>query len=427
MNPIKLSANESHHGPSPLAVEAYRQSFGTAVPLPGRRAEPSCAVPSPRRSGCASQGIVCGNGSDELLQLLIRAYVRPGDDVVFSRHSLCDGRRACHGAGRTHRDGRRAASCVPIRTRCWQAMTPQTRTVIIASPNNPVGRYLPRAELGRLRRGLPAETDPDRRCSVCRLCRCGRFRAGPALVDAGSNTVMTRTFSKLYGLAGLRIGWMYGPANIVDAVERIRTPFNASADAMAAATAAVRDVRYTQFVRDYNIAQLRRIEAGVIALGEGIEFVTEPSPTSTCCDSSTTVTRPEGAAAGARATAASSRGRSPPAVRRAACASPWVCSTRTMPCSAFWQTTWRTDPATPERAMSRVHAISDATRRFLAEPRPFFVDGQWLRGADETRRRLRSIPLPGGDRQLPRRAVDDVHASRRRGEDRASTTRAGAA
>ena len=80
------------------------------------------------------------------------------------------------------------------------------------------------------------------------------FEPGRSLVEAGSNTVMTRTFSKLYGLAGLRIGWMYGPGNIVDAVTRIRTPFSASAAAMAAAAAAVRDVRYSQFVRDYNTA-----------------------------------------------------------------------------------------------------------------------------------------------------------------------------
>jgi histidinol-phosphate aminotransferase len=84
---------------------------------------------------------------------------------------------------------------------------------------------------------------------------------------------MTRTFSKLYGLAGLRIGWMYAPANIVDAVERIRTPFSATAPAMAAAAAAVRDLRHTQFVRDYNLEQLRRIEAGVKAMGPGIEYV----------------------------------------------------------------------------------------------------------------------------------------------------------
>ena len=160
------------------------------------------------------------------------------------------------------------------------------------------------------------------------------FEPGQALVEAGSNTVMTRTFSKLYGLAGLRIGWMYGPANIVDAVERIRTPFSASADAMAAATAAVRDVRYSQFVRDYNNrASCSRIDGGGARAGRRHRVRAElrqllPAairrrpPHAGGCGRST------------RATTASSRGRSPPgAPQRLPARSRWGCSTRTMPCS----------------------------------------------------------------------------------------------
>ena len=272
VNPIKLSANESHHGPSPLAVEAYRNHSGQLFRYPdGAQSQLRRAIAE--TFGLRAQGIICGNGSDELLQLLIRAYVRPGDDVVFSRHSFA--MAVVHATAQGARIVTADEPELRPDTGCLlAAMTPRTRAVIIASPNNPVGRYLPRAELERLRRGLPAETLLIVDAAYADYVEAEDFEPGQALVDAGSNTVMTRTFSKLYGLAGLRIGWMYGPANIVDAVERIRTPFSASADAMAAATAAVRDVRYTQSVRDYNTAQLRHIAAGVTAMGAGIEFLT---------------------------------------------------------------------------------------------------------------------------------------------------------
>ena len=217
MNPIKLSANESHHGPSPLAAEAYRRcATSCSATRTARRS--SCAARSPRRSGCASQGIVCGNGSDELLQLLIRAYVRPGDDVVLSRHCFAMAYVHATAQGARHRARRGAAAAAGYRQPAGGHDAADTRIVIIASPNNPVGHYLPRAELWRLRRGLPAETVLIIDAAYADYVVAEDFEPGRSLVEAGSNTVMTRTFSKLYGLAGLRIGWMYGPANIVDAV-----------------------------------------------------------------------------------------------------------------------------------------------------------------------------------------------------------------
>jgi histidinol-phosphate aminotransferase len=271
VNPIKLSANESHHGPSPLAIEAYRNHSGQLFRYPdGAQSELRRAIAE--TFGLDAQGIVCGNGSDELLQLLIRAYVRPGDDVVFSRHSFAMAvvHATAQGARIVTAD---EPELRPDTDSLLAAVTPRTRMAIIASPNNPVGRYLPRGELERLRRGLRDDIVLIVDAAYADYVVAADFDPGRSLVEAGSNTVMTRTFSKLYGLAGLRIGWMYAPAGIVDAVERIRTPFSASADAMAAAAAAVRDVRFTQFVRDYNIVELNRIAAGVGALGAGIEFV----------------------------------------------------------------------------------------------------------------------------------------------------------
>ena len=203
--------------------------------------------------GLRVEGIVCGNGSDELLQLLIRAYVRPGDDVVFSRNSFAMAyvHATAQGARIVHAE---EPQLRPDTDRLLQAVTPQDphRDPRLAEQSR---RPVPAA-----RRALAVASRSAGRsvlivdAAYADYVDAEDFEPGQSLVDAGSNTVMTRTFSKLYGLAGLRIGWMYGPANIVDAVERIRTPFSASADAMAAATAAVRDVRYTQSVRDYKTA-----------------------------------------------------------------------------------------------------------------------------------------------------------------------------
>ena len=271
MNPIKLSSNESHHGPSPAAAEAYRRCSTELFRYPdGAQLELRSAIAE--TFDLPAHDIVCGNGSDELLQLLIRAYVRPGDDVVLSRnsfamayvHATAQGARIIHAEEPNLR---------PDADRMLQAVTPRTRVVILASPNNPVGQYLPRDELWRLRRNLPAETLLIIDAAYADYVVAEDFESGRSLVEADTNTVMTRTFSKLYGLAGLRIGWMYGPGHIVDAVACIRTPFSASAAAMAAAAAAVRDVRYSQWVRDYNNRELQRIESAVREMGAGIGFV----------------------------------------------------------------------------------------------------------------------------------------------------------
>jgi histidinol-phosphate aminotransferase len=271
MKPIKLSANESHHGPSPAAAEAYRQRAAELFRYPdGAQVELRRAIAEV--FGLLPEGIVCGNGSDELLQLLIRAYVRPGDQVVLSRNSFV--MAAIHATAQGARIVfAEEPQLRPDTDRLLAATTAQTRLVLIASPNNPVGQYLPRDELWRLRRELPPETLLIVDAAYADYVVADDFEPGVSLVDSVSNTVMTRTFSKLYGLAGLRIGWMYGPPNVVDAVSRIRTPFSASAAAMAAAAAAVRDAQFTRRVREYNHRELERLCSAVARLGGGIEFV----------------------------------------------------------------------------------------------------------------------------------------------------------
>lgn len=269
--PIKLSSNESHLGPSPLAIAAFRNAAGILQNYPdGSQTALRRAIAA--AFGLSVDKIVCGNGSDELLQLLIRAYVRTGDEVVFSRYSFTMAmvHAVAQGARRIVADEPRLR---PDTDCLLAAVTARTRMVFLASPNNPVGQYLPKAELARLRRALPAQVLLVLDGAYADYVTADDYEDGSALVDAGSNVVMTRTFSKLYGLAGLRIGWAYMPSTVLDWVQRIRTPFNASAGAMAAAAAAVGDLAYRNYVRDYNAREMQRIRVTVTEGMPGIEFV----------------------------------------------------------------------------------------------------------------------------------------------------------
>jgi histidinol-phosphate aminotransferase len=268
-HPIKLSANESHLGPSPRAIEAYRRTADALYCYPdGSQLALRRAIAETFNLDAAR--IVCGNGSDELLQLLIRAFVLTGDEVVFSRFSFAMAmvHATAQGAKLVIAD---EPQMRPDTDALLRAVTAKTRMVFIASPNNPVGLYLPKPELWRLYRNLPPNILLINDGAYADYVIADDFESGRALVDAGNNAVMTRTFSKLYGLAGLRIGWAYAPPNVIDAIQRIRTPFNASTDAMAAAAAAVRDTEYAAHVRDYTAREMTRIRSTLNGTLKGIE------------------------------------------------------------------------------------------------------------------------------------------------------------
>ncbi len=268
--PLKLSSNESMHGPSPRAVAAYRALAEAGLQLYPDGSQRGLRTALAEEFDLDPDGILCGNGSDELIQLVMRAYLAPGDEVVLSQYSF--------GMAIVHATAIGATAIIaeepdlrPDADIIVERVTERTRMVVLASPNNPVGQYISRNDLRRLRTGLPRDvillvdsayadyvTEPD-------------YEPGSALVEAGDNTVMTRTLSKLYGLAGLRIGWMYAPPAVIDAVQRIRTPFNANAAALAAAEAAIRDQDYALAVRETNNSERSRIAAAVTALG--FEFI----------------------------------------------------------------------------------------------------------------------------------------------------------
>jgi len=190
-------------------------------------------------------------GSDELIALLCKAYSGPGSEVLYSEHGFL-----------MYPISARAAGAVPVTApetnktanvdALLAAVTERTRIVFLANPNNPTGTYLPASEVKRLRDGLRADILLVLDAAYAEYVTAEDYSAGIELVDAGENTVMTRTFSKIYGLGAVRLGWCYAPDNVVDVLNRVRGPFNVSAPAMQAGIAAMQDVAFETMSRDHN-------------------------------------------------------------------------------------------------------------------------------------------------------------------------------
>jgi len=262
---IKLSSNETPFGPSPRAVAAYlkeaqnlsRYPDGSARPL--REAIAKLYRLDPAR-------IVCGAGSDELLNLLASAFLGPGDEAIYSRHGFLVYRILILARGATPvvaPEKHYTANVDEILAR----VTPATRVVFLANPNNPTGTYLSFDEIKRLRSGLPDTVLLVLDAAYAEYVRANDYESGIELVATTHNTVMTRTFSKIYGLAALRIGWVYCPETIADAVNRIRGPFNVSGPAIAAGVAALEDRAGVARAVEHNEIWLARMAEALSALG----------------------------------------------------------------------------------------------------------------------------------------------------------------
>lgn len=235
--PLKLSSNENPLGPSPAARAAFSASADSLHRYPDSgHAALRAAIAEVH--GLDPARIICGAGSDEIIAFLCQAFAGPGDEVIHTEHGFAMYRISALAVGATPvevAERERVTDVDAILAAC----TPRTRLVFIANPNNPTGTMIGAEAVARLADGLPGG---------CLLVLDGAyaefvpgFDAGGALVEARENVVMTRTFSKIYGLGALRVGWGYGPQPVIDVLNRIRGPFNLSTPALAAAEAAVRD------------------------------------------------------------------------------------------------------------------------------------------------------------------------------------------
>ncbi|WP_336055430.1 histidinol-phosphate transaminase [Nitratireductor sp. CH_MIT9313-5] len=235
----KLSSNETPLGPSPKAIEAM-QAVTNHLELYPDGAAHALRDAIAEIHGLNPANILCSNGSDELLGLLAHVYLSAGDEAVFTEHGFLVYRIQTLANGATpvvvkEKNARADVDAI------LAAVTERTKIVFLANPNNPTGTYLPVDEVRRLQAGLPPHVLLVIDAAYAEYVHRNDYEAGVELVSSCQNVVMTRTFSKIYGLAALRIGWMYGPAHVVDAINRVRGPFNVNAMAIAAGAAAIRD------------------------------------------------------------------------------------------------------------------------------------------------------------------------------------------
>ncbi|MGA8154762.1 MAG: histidinol-phosphate transaminase [Rhodoplanes sp.] len=246
----KLSSNESPLGPSPQAVAAYREVAGHLEEYPDGAAT-ALREAIAHAYGLDPDRIVCGAGSDDLLNLLARAYLADGDEAIHTTHGFLVYPIATLGTGATPvvapeknytADVDAILSCV----------TERTKIVFLANPNNPTGTFIPYDEVKRLHRGLPPHVLFVIDAAYAEYVRRNDYAAGIELVATSDNVVMCRTFSKIHGLAALRLGWLYGPPHVVDAVNRIRGPFNVNAPAIASGVAAIADAGHVERARAHN-------------------------------------------------------------------------------------------------------------------------------------------------------------------------------
>ena len=265
---IKLSSNETPFGPSPKAIAAAREAVAEAGIYPEGNA-PVLRKALAAFHGIDSERIVCCNGSNELLTLIANCYLRPKDEAVMSAHGFL-----------LYKIATLANSAVPVEIpeddlkmdvdAVLARVTGQTRLVYVANPNNPTGTYLSADELRRLHAGLPASTLLVIDVAYAEYAAQNDYDSGFEMVEAFDNVALTRTFSKVYGLAALRIGWGYFPQHVADTLNRVRLPFNVNIAAQRAAVEALKDrahvdrsVRHNDTWRDWLTEKLRTLGLSV--------------------------------------------------------------------------------------------------------------------------------------------------------------------
>jgi histidinol-phosphate aminotransferase len=261
----KLSSNETPLGPSPKALAAYRAVADHLQDYPDG-ASTALREAIGRAFGLDPNRIVCGAGSDDLLNLLADAYLHDGDEAICTTHGFLIYPIATLGSG---------AKPIVAPEKNYTAdvdailgkLTQRTKVVFLANPNNPTGTYVPFDEVKRLQKGLPPHVLLVLDAAYAEYVRRNDYEAGIELVATTENVVMCRTFSKIYGLAALRLGWMYGPAHVVDAINRIRGPFNVNSAAMAAGIAAIADTAHVEMARAHNDKWLAWLTQEIRKLG----------------------------------------------------------------------------------------------------------------------------------------------------------------
>jgi histidinol-phosphate aminotransferase len=262
---FKLSSNETPLGPSPKAVAAYRAVAEHLEDYPDG-ASTALREAIGRAFGLDPGRIICGAGSDDLLNLIADAYLCDGDEAIHTTHGFLVYPIATLGSGAKPIAAAEKNYTADVDA-ILAAVTERTKIVFLANPNNPTGTYVPFDEVKRLHGALPPHVLLVLDAAYAEYVRRNDYEAGIELVATCENVVMCRTFSKIYGLAALRLGWLYGPAHVVDAINRIRGPFNVNGPAIAAGIAAIEDAAHQERSREHNTEWLAWLTEEIAKLG----------------------------------------------------------------------------------------------------------------------------------------------------------------
>jgi histidinol-phosphate aminotransferase len=260
---LKLSANENPLGPPPAAIEAIAQAAPEAHLYPSTdHAALRAAIGETH--GLDPDRIICGVGSDEVLQFVTQAFAGPGDEIIYTQHGFSMYPVLINMAGA------RAVTVPEVERRVsveaiLGAITERTRVILVTNPGNPTGTRLTDAELARLTQAVPEHIALVLDAAYAEYV--AGFDGGASLVGDRPNLLMTRTFSKIYGLGGLRIGWGYAAREMVEVLTRIRQPFNLSGVQLAAAEAAIRDRVWVERCAALNAEQRARLTGALRQLG----------------------------------------------------------------------------------------------------------------------------------------------------------------
>lgn len=266
--PVRLASNENPRGCSPLARAAYmaaaddlnRYPDGTASGLRHAIAD-KYALPFDQ--------IICGAGSDELIALILRAYAGPGDEVIHSRHGFLMYSVASRAVGATPVAVDEKNLCTDI-SAIIAAVTDKTKVIMLANPNNPTGSLLPATEIARLVDAVPSHVVIVLDAAYAEYVEDPSYNDGSRFVAGHENVVMLRTFSKVHGLAALRLGWGCFPPAIADVINRLRGPFNVSVPAQAAGIAALSDDDFVAATVEKNTRERGRLAVALEEMRLGI-------------------------------------------------------------------------------------------------------------------------------------------------------------
>ena len=262
---IKLSSNENAFGPSPLAEAAYAHVAGKLHRYPdGNYKQLRKAIAN--LHGIETERVVCGAGSDEIISLLCLAYAGPGDEVLYSQHGFLMYPISAKATGATPVFAEETNLTSDVNA-LLDKVNKNTRLLFLANPNNPTGTYLSRDELWLLRHKLRDDIILVIDAAYAEYATRIDYSPGTDLVEGCDNVVMTRTFSKIYGLGGVRLGWAYCPSKIADILNRVRGPFNVSTPAIEAGLAALGDSKFIKKSRTHNDTWLAWTRKKILGLG----------------------------------------------------------------------------------------------------------------------------------------------------------------